>query len=533
MGTDPPVANTARSLSFRALVALMLLAGFYLPGLLLLAALVAVAVALALSHNSLWIGVLSLSIIVAIALLRSLVLLVQARGFMPGDMALEVDRDAEPTLWAFVDDIADTLHTRTPDRLFLVPDVTAAVVEVGGLRQRPRTMLIGCGLLEVLTVEELRAVLTHEFGHYVAGDALLGGITYRGHVAIERTIQGLADQPALRRIYAGYGAMYQRITMAVRRQQELAADALAVRIAGRDALTTALQQVHAGDAAFRMFIEQYVDPAWELALRPDNLYDGFRAFLADPHRQVELAALRHDFAARSVRRFDSHPPLGERIRAAALVSDCAAAPDRRPARALLSAADELEAAVTARACAHVLGGRGAQVVDWHDVGSRAYVPALLRRGTAAVEKVGSLDDLIAAAASPQWHELAAALAAAASPSGQEAMPTDSHRHAVLVEALRTAVIAAFLTQALATLRWSWATSRQLVSADGTAIDVSAWVRDVPGSVDAAETLRRRLRHRGVALDWCSAVVSGAERRKRRPPRRRPAARRSHRNLHPR
>src|SRR5258708_16377613 len=94
-----------------------------------------------------------------------------------------------------------------------------------GIRSR-RVMGLGLPLMEVLRVDQMGAVLAHEFGHYHGGDTMLGPwIQKIRRVSFGRlgawAIAGFAFRsPSMR-------GFFFRITNAISRQQEFAADALA------------------------------------------------------------------------------------------------------------------------------------------------------------------------------------------------------------------------------------------------------------------------------------------------------------------
>ena len=77
-----------------------------------------------------------------------------------------------------------------PADVYLVNDVNAFVTERGGVMGlgSRRVMGIGLPLLQSLTVQEFKAVLAHEFGHYHAGDVKIGPWIYKTRAAMGRTI---------------------------------------------------------------------------------------------------------------------------------------------------------------------------------------------------------------------------------------------------------------------------------------------------------------------------------------------------------
>ncbi|MFD3721892.1 M48 family metalloprotease [Streptomyces sp. NPDC058674] len=110
-------------------------------------------------------------------------------------------------------------------------------------------------LLLGLTRDELRAVLCHELGHYAGRHTRLAAVSHRGSAALERTVRYLAvletDQTSVKppvrlllKLTKAYHGVYLRQTFAVRRSQELEADAAAARIAGAHTFARALRAVH-------------------------------------------------------------------------------------------------------------------------------------------------------------------------------------------------------------------------------------------------------------------------------------------------
>src|SRR5918999_3842843 len=63
-----------------------------------------------------------------------------------------------------------------PERIYLPPDVNAAVFQRGGLLGfgGKRVLLVGLPLFDALTVRRMRAVIAPEFGHFYGGDSEVG-----------------------------------------------------------------------------------------------------------------------------------------------------------------------------------------------------------------------------------------------------------------------------------------------------------------------------------------------------------------------
>jgi Zn-dependent protease with chaperone function len=315
----------------RGLLAVGLLAGFYVLTLVLVAA-DAVFVGLALwaafnapTPSSNWALVVGGSIPAVAALLYGLATVSRAEDKPPG--AVYVRRREAPGLWRLVEDLAEQMRTRPPSRIYLTPEANASVSEDArwlGFAVGERAMYIGVPLLMWLKPGELRAVLCHELGHYAGRHTRFGAVTYRGAASLSSTLFRLRMTAQSRDAipsYAWYfklaiGAyawVYLRISLAVRRRQEFEADAEAVAAVGPATTAHALRAAHALGAAWTGFLERYVRPVQRLGFVPDDLFEAFDAMATDPQVQRRLAALREHPIEANRSPLDSHPPLLRRL----------------------------------------------------------------------------------------------------------------------------------------------------------------------------------------------------------------------------
>ncbi|MEU1814877.1 M48 family metalloprotease [Streptomyces roseifaciens] len=384
----------------RALRALVLLAGFYLLCFAVLGVFAGIGAA------AYWRGVnpLALKITVVLVLLafpvvRGMLLLRTPRD--DGEDGLSVSEAGQPRLWAAVREVAGAAGTRMPDEILLTGDVNAAVTENArmlGLLPGRRRLYLGAPLMTGLDEAQLRAVLAHEFGHYGHADTRLSAITARGRHAIARTVNAFteraeqqAEKERLRqekaaakavrkgrkakeidtsgagwtyrrmgRLFTAYGLFALRATRSDGRRQELAADRLAVRIAGRDATASALRETAVLAAAHDFYLRRYATCGIPAGLLPPygQFHGGLARLLAEPARQAELDELRHDLPAEEPSPYDAHPPTAERIRLIeALPDDGRGAHPAGPALALLHdpgrVLAELEAATLTEEALHM------------------------------------------------------------------------------------------------------------------------------------------------------------------------------------
>jgi Zn-dependent protease with chaperone function len=322
--------------AFRAVVAAVMLAGFYFLALVMFVGTVALGVWLASVTNAAiavkLVGPLLVASVgaVAVALWRTL----RAKPEEPHGLPLRPDQ--APYLWQLVHELAGVVQTRMPDEIRVVPEVNAAVVEHSrllGLIGGRRLLYVGLPLLQVFTLDQLRSVIAHELGHYSGQHTRFAAMAYRGRMAIGGTIGRLGPYNVVGWVFKAYARLYLLVDSAVVRRQELAADQASVLVAGRAAAAGALRELPVLDAAWDFYLATYVESGWELGYAPDDLFGGFRA-LVDA-RKAELDELRLKPPSGEASIWDSHPPIPDRISAISRTPEPPTYRDGRPAALLL------------------------------------------------------------------------------------------------------------------------------------------------------------------------------------------------------
>jgi Zn-dependent protease with chaperone function len=322
--------------AFRAAVAAVMLAGFYVLALVMFLATILLGVWLAAVTNAAIAVKLVAPLIVAslgavaVALWRTL----RAKPEEPHGLPLTPQQ--APYLWQMVHELAGVVRTRMPDEIRIVPDVNAAVVENSrllGLIGGRRLLYVGLPLLQVFTLDQLRSVIAHELGHYSGRHTRFGAIAYRGRMAIGGTIGRIGPYNVVGWVFKAYAWLYLLADSAVVRRQELEADQASVLVAGRDAAAGALREVPVLSAAWDFYLSTYLEAGWDLGYAPDDLFGGFRA-LVDA-RKAELDEMRSTPPSRDASVWDTHPPIVDRIAAIARTPEPPTYRDGRPAALLL------------------------------------------------------------------------------------------------------------------------------------------------------------------------------------------------------
>ncbi|GLY72276.1 M48 family metallopeptidase [Actinoallomurus iriomotensis] len=484
--------------TFRAAVAVVLLAGFYV---LVTAITAGIAV---LDYYAVRYGhaggfkVAAFATIGGLAMLRGV--FVVGRRQDADQPGVAVSPQDEPELWRTVTELATRVRTRVPDEIRLVPDVNAAVSEDArllGLIRGRRHMYVGVPLMLTLGADELRAVLCHELGHYSGSHTRLGGITYRGRTSLIRTIQRLDGHAIIRTFFTVYATIYLRVSQAVSRRQELEADASAVTVAGRRAMGDALRKVRAAAAAWEFYVGNHLRMIGPAQARPADLFAGFYSLFHEPSMGGELAKVVNAPEERSP--YDSHPSLAERLAAIGRLPEPSVRPDPRPALALL--ADPQRAAMATQASMLTPEALRLPVLEW---------PQIVERGLWSASNAESLKDVFEAVGAmtntpqPTVDTVLRVLAGGGAGDLGARLRRAGWRGDDTAELVSRVVARAFeglLIQAgRARYVFSWSDVAKLRDSNGNEIDLSGIVRpavDDPGQVNA---LHASLTGLGITAD---------------------------------
>lgn len=234
----------------------------------------------------------------------------------PGGI-IPIDRSRHPRLFDLIDSVARSVGTHPPRRVFLTGDVNAGVYQQGGFWGigGSREMVLGLPLLASVSVEELKGILAHEYGHFIGGETRLGGLIYVLRSSISRTIETLCKQKdsVLGHFFVWYGNLFLRKSNELSRRQEFAADALAARTVGEELCGAGLNAVRLASANWMSFVANYYAPALGNGLAPP-LCRGFRQYMAGADATgFALDTLATVAAPTSASPYDTHPPFEERL----------------------------------------------------------------------------------------------------------------------------------------------------------------------------------------------------------------------------
>ncbi|TDP97464.1 hypothetical protein [Labedaea rhizosphaerae] len=262
-------------------MARVLVAGFYVVAIALVAALVWIAIA----GSTAWTILCAVLAAVVAALVWSVS---RFRPVVPAGPSFPVDPAAQPDFWAAVRSAAGEVGSRAPDEITLVSVADLALIEDAkflGLVRGRRSLLIGIPLLAGLSVGQLRATLIQEFAR--------DSFAWRAQQQVDRAVASSGKILLIGPLFRAFAGLFRAVAGKSVRAQLARADAEAVRRTGRSTVVEALRMRAAIASAWPQFAAEHLSDGQA----PPNLAKVFHEFIADrdpvpdPARVAEVAKL--------------------------------------------------------------------------------------------------------------------------------------------------------------------------------------------------------------------------------------------------
>ena len=242
------------------------------------------------------------------------------------DPGMRLDLSAEPKIRALLDSVAAKIGTRAVDNVYITPSTEIAVMERGKGRQKERCLIVGVAALEGMRTRPFKAILGHEYGHFINEDTAGGAYALRVRNSLALTAFGLAQggvatwyNPAWWFVN-GFHRVFLRISEGASRLQEVLADRWAVAAYGAEAFEAGLRHVVERGARFDAHVGVTLREVMDRQLPLANLYT-----YTPGQAPEDVSAAIEESLTRKSSPYDSHPAPSERF---ALVH---ALPQREPA----------------------------------------------------------------------------------------------------------------------------------------------------------------------------------------------------------
>ncbi len=241
-------------------------------------------------------GIVALGIMVFLFLIKFIL----AKTTENDPLQVEIYERDHPELFAFIRQLTLEVKTDFPKRIYLMPDVNAAVLYNSSFWSMflpiRKNLRIGLGLVNSLTVSEFKATLAHEFGHFSQRSMKLGSYVYTVNKVIfnlvnhrdrwDSTLEGWANSGGVFGFFAGITFWivdkvrallifaYKQLNiryMALSREMEYHADLVACSVAGNEPMIQTLRKIEFTDASYNYTISKLNELA-DQKKKTDNLY---------------------------------------------------------------------------------------------------------------------------------------------------------------------------------------------------------------------------------------------------------------------
>ncbi|KQM74734.1 hypothetical protein ASE74_01735 [Pedobacter sp. Leaf216] len=197
-----------------------------------------------------------------------------------------ITKAEHPDLFKMIDEIVEEVGTDLPKKVYLSSEVNASVFYDSSFWSMffpvKKNLHIGLGLMNTISINELKAILAHEFGHFSQKSMRTGSYVYNVNQVIYNTLYdndgygnftqklaGISNYLAIfvvlaNKIIAGIQFIlkknYDSVNLnhlALSREMEFHADAVAASVAGSDALITALHRLQLADYSLNNVFNYY------------------------------------------------------------------------------------------------------------------------------------------------------------------------------------------------------------------------------------------------------------------------------------
>lgn len=196
----------------------------------------------------------------------------------------QVSENEHPALFDFLRRVAAETQTPFPKKVFISPDVNAAVFYDSSFLSMfmpvKKNLVVGLGLVNAVNLSEFKAVIAHEFGHFSQRSMKVGSYAYHVNLIIYNMLyENTSYSNFLNRWGSLHGllAIFANITvkislfiqwilrgmyglinkhyLALSREMEYHADAIAASVAGGNNLVTALSRFEIADSCYEKAIQ--------------------------------------------------------------------------------------------------------------------------------------------------------------------------------------------------------------------------------------------------------------------------------------
>ncbi len=259
----------------------------------------------------------------------------------------ELKKKDYPELFAEIDSIRKALDAPKIHQVILTQEMNAAIAQtprLGIFGWQKNTLILGMELLLILSPEQTRSVIAHEFGHLSGNHSRFNGWIYRVRTTWFQIMQAFDQQHSwggaiMAKFFDFYAPRFAAYSFVLARANEYEADRIAAELTCKKATGEALVNTY----VVAPYIENnYWQDYFKLAdANPEPVYlpwSGLRRFLNENTASQDTLAKGLDTELKVETQIDNtHPALADRLKAIGYVAQTPQPVENTAAKALLGA----------------------------------------------------------------------------------------------------------------------------------------------------------------------------------------------------
>lgn len=235
---------------------------------------------------------------------------------------ISISRKDAPEVFRTVEEIRKAIQGPRIDKVLLVSEFNAAIVQLprlGMLGWHENCLMLGLPLMQSLTLDQFRAVLSHELGHLSGNHGRLRGKIYRARAIWEQLLTRLTEQGSIgtllfSRFFKWYVPYFDAYSFVLARMQEYQADLCSVEMVDKYTAADALININIkGQYLNERYWTNIYEDSRHSPDAPKNAYTAFPSSLAAGLKESDVQIwLDNAFRARTDHS-DTHPALTDRL----------------------------------------------------------------------------------------------------------------------------------------------------------------------------------------------------------------------------
>jgi len=301
----------------------------------------------------------------------------------------EISIEDEPELLQLIQELVSEVGTKFPKRIYVSPEVNASVFYDSSfwsmLLPIRKNLHIGLGLVNTTTVNELKGIVAHEFGHFSQKSMKVGSFVYNVNKIIHNILYDNDDYDQAMHNWAsksGYfvimiwlATYYNKVVqfilkfvykivninyLGLSREMEFHADAIAASIVGSQPMISAMLRLDLCSQSYDTVINYY-NENFDNAVTTDNLFPQqlfAMKFIAETNKISlinNLPNITEEYSERFNKsklviknQWDSHPSMEDRISEFKRLNVVEKKLDNRPANMLFRDIEAVQQKVSAK-----------------------------------------------------------------------------------------------------------------------------------------------------------------------------------------